>query len=176
MLLASPALLLPSHSVAPRSSHRCGQVASSAVPIPEVVPADEAFALLSSGGAILLDVRQPAEYRLDGHAPSYVQSINVPSQSWEHGFYLPLESFSADAVSALADGAGVPIDAAPEGYPPVIVACADGRLAAAAVTQLRAAGVEQCGCCEGGLRALEAEGMEMEVDEDGEAGLNGAWV
>lgn len=176
LLLASQALLLPSQCAAPRLSHRRGPIISSAQTIPEVVPADDALALLTSGGAILLDVRQPAEYRLDGHAPASVRSINVPSQSWEHGFYLPLDSFAADAIAALAEAAGVPVGAALGGCPPVLVACADGRLAAAAAAQLRDAGVAQCGCCEGGLHALEAQGMELEVNEDGEAGLNGAWV
>ena len=161
LLVLLPALLQP------RSAWTRAAVHLSASPtLPEAMPAAEAYALLQSGGATLLDVRQPAEYRLDGHAPAPVRSINVPSHSWEHGFYLPLDSFASDALAEL--GAGL------DG--PVIVACADGRLAASAAVQLRDAGLARCACCEGGLRALEAEGMELALDEDGEAGLPGAWV
>ncbi len=58
----------------------------------------------------------------------------------------------------------------------MVVACADGRLAASAAEQLRAAGLARCAWCEGGLRALEAEGLELVVEEDGQGGLAGAWV
>ena len=154
---------------------RCGTVALVGPrTMPEMVTAGEAYALLRKG-AVLLDVRQPAEYRLDGHAPEPVVSVNVPSHSWEHGFYLPIDTFAEVALCELATEMGA-ATGMKDDLPPVIVACADGRLAASAAAQLRGAGLKQCAWCEDGLRGLEAEGMELAIDEDGEDGLSGAWV
>lgn len=116
---------------------------------------------INEANAMLLDIRQAAEYRLDGHIPD---SINIPAFDWEHGFYLPRPGF-AEEVDALE----------PDSL--LIVACADGRLARGAAERLMTHGSwTDVAILEGGLRSWEVEDMPWEVDDDGEDGLVGAWV
>ena len=132
----------------------------------EIDPADAA-ALLLARSATLLDVRQPGEYRLDGHVDG---SENIAAYTWEHGFYLPKEGF-AEAVAAEHEA-----DA------PLVLMCADGMLSKGAAAVLEGAAFTNVQTLNGGLRAWEAEAEEDEgvppltVDEDGEGGLTGAWV
>jgi rhodanese-related sulfurtransferase len=118
--------------------------------------------MLGSGG-VLLDVRQPAEFRLDGHLDG---SINVPAYSWEHGFHLPNEEFAAEVAETYA---------ADE---PLLLVCADGRLSEGAAAVLEAAAFTNVHTLDGGLQATgEEDGLPpYVVDEDGEGGLTGAWV
>jgi rhodanese-related sulfurtransferase len=135
----------------------------------EVSPA-EAAALAQQGSAMLIDVRQPAEWRLEGHV---VGSTNLAAYTWEHGFYLPSEAFASE-VAAVCTRAET-----------IVLLCADGKLAKGAAAVLVAAGFADVRTVEGGLRAWEADADEaadpeavppLLVDEDGEGGLNGAWV
>ena len=157
-----PPMLSPPPPLFARPARRCAPPRAAL----EVTPADAAM-LLQSGDATLLDVRQPAEYRLDGHVPG---SCNIPAYSWEHGFYLPEEGF-VDAVRAV-HAAEVPI----------VLLCADGKLAGGAAAVLEAAEFLDVQVLDGGLRAWEWEADENDavpplfVDEDGEGGLTGAWV
>ena len=122
---------------------------------------------LESGS--LVDVRQPGEYRLDGHLEG---STNVAAFSWEHGFHLASEDFAAEVAAAFSADA------------PIVLVCADGRLSNGAAAMLEGAGFSDVRTLEGGLNAWEwgdedqdGEGLPaMVVDEDGEGGLTGAWV
>lgn len=135
----------------------------------DVEPADAASRLKGERLAVLLDVRQPAEFRLDGHVEG---SDNVPAYTWEHGFYLPKEGFAEEVAETHA------LDA------PLIVLCADGRLARGAAAVLEAAAFSDVSVVAGGMRAWAEEAEEDEavppvvVNEDGEGGLTGegAWV
>jgi rhodanese-related sulfurtransferase len=119
---------------------------------------------------MLIDVRQPAEWRLEGHVGG---STNLAAYTWEHGFYLPSEAFASE-VAAVCTRAET-----------IVLLCADGKLAKGAAAVLVAAGFADVRTVEGGLRAWEADADEaadpeavppLLVDEDGEGGLNGAWV
>ena len=132
----------------------------------EIDPADAA-ALLLARSATLLDVRQPGEYRLDGHVDG---SENIAAYTWEHGFYLPKEGFAEEVAAEHAADA------------PLVIMCADGMLSKGAAAVLEGAAFTNVQTLNGGLRAWEAEAEEDEgvppltVDEDGEGGLTGAWV
>ena len=118
--------------------------------------------------AAIIDVRQPAEYRLDG----YVEGTeNIAAYTWEHGFHLPAATFAAD-VARVHDPSEI-----------VLLLCANGQLAAGAAAVLEAAEFSNVGVVEGGLRAWEAEAEDeneevppLVIDDDGEGGLTGAWV
>jgi rhodanese-related sulfurtransferase len=132
------------------------------------VTASEAAALIASRSATLLDVRQPSEYRLDGHVEG---SANVAGFSWEHGFYLPREDFAAV------------VSEDHQADEPLVLMCAEGSLAKGAAAVLEAAGFKRVSTLDGGLRAWEAAAEEegagvppLVIDEDGEGGLTGAWV
>ena len=128
----------------------------------------DAAALLKREGATLIDVRQPAEYRLDGHVEG---SVNIRAFSWEHGFYLPSESFAQEVAESFERDALL------------VLLCADGSLSKGAAATLEAADFTNVQTLEGGLRAWEADAWDDEelvpplvMDEDGEGGLTGAWV
>ncbi|KAL1507075.1 hypothetical protein AB1Y20_007936 [Prymnesium parvum] len=131
------------------------------------VSAAEAVDLCRRGGGTLLDVRQPAEYRLDGHVEG---SANIAAYSWEHGFYLPSPSFAAQVADEYSTEA------------PLVLVCADGSLSKGAAAVLESAAFTEVRYLEGGLRAWEADAEDdvgvppLVVDEDGQAGLTGAWV
>ena len=161
-----PPPLLPSPylNAAAASSHRRCPSPRAAL---EVSPA-EAAALADRGDATLIDVRQPGEYRLDGHVDG---SSNIAAFTWEHGFHLPNELF-AEEVAAAHDTAET-----------LILLCADGRLSQGAAAVLEAAAFSQVLSLAGGLRAWEADAEDegsgvppLVVDEDGEGGLTSAWV
>ena len=131
----------------------------------EITPA-EAAALDPSW---LLDVRQPGEYRLDGHVDG---SVNIAAYTWEHGFYLPAAGFAAAVFEAGFDR-----------DEPVVLLCADGKLARGAAAALVADAFTNVCLVEGGLEAWEAEAEDEEaglpklvVDDDGEGALTGSWV
>ena len=131
------------------------------------VSASEAAALYQSQAVTLIDVRQPAEYRLDGHIDG---SRNIAAYTWEHGFYLPKEGFAAEVASEHeVDGA-------------LILLCADGMLSKGAGAALEAASFTNVQILLGGLRSWEAEAAHdssvpsLVVEQDGEGGLTGAWV
>lgn len=131
----------------------------------EITPA-EAAALDPSW---LLDVRQPAEWRLDGHIDG---SANIAAYTWEHGFYLPAAGFAAAAYDAGFDR-----------DEPVVLLCADGKLARGAAAVLAAAAFTNVCLVEGGLQAWEDEAEDEEagvpklvIDDDGDGALSGSWV
>ena len=145
-------------------------------------PPSEVGALMHSqpSASLLVDVRQPAEYRLDGHIQG---SVCVPAYSWEHGYHLPRgEAF----VDELADELSQHATAASGDALAVVLICADGRLAAGAAQLLEDSGAAaDVSVLEGGLQAWEWDAEEqgdesmlppLVIDEDGEGGLVGAWV
>ena len=156
------------------SSSRSGGPPRAAL---EVTPAEAAALLLRNEGtpspaALLIDVRQAGEYRLDGHVDG---SLNLPAYTWEHGFHLPNEDFAAQVTEAAASDGGADTQ--------IVLLCADGRLSMGAAAVLEAASFTNVCTLDGGLNAwaYEAEEEESEVpplviDEDGEGGLTGAWV
>ena len=153
----------PPPSPPPRSISRCAEIEMHL----EIEPA-EAAELLRSEGARLVDVRQPAEYRLDGHVDG---SANVAAYSWEHGFYLPSEGFAAEVAAEFEKEA------------PLVLLCATGMLAKGAADVLEAAAFTNVLTLAGGLQAWEAEAEDeaagipaLVIDEDGEGGLTGTWT
>mmetsp|Transcript_408 Transcript_408/g.1025 ORF Transcript_408/g.1025 Transcript_408/m.1025 type:complete len:179 (-) Transcript_408:235-771(-) len=139
----------------------CNEAADDSTPT--TMSAAAANEALSADGESwsVLDVRMEAEYRLEGHIEG---SVSLPSHSWEHGFFLPLdypatvheEEYSSDT--------------------PLLLYCATGARSAAACQSLREAGFTRARVLEGGIAAWEEEGLPLVTDEDGEAGLVGAWV
>ena len=132
------------------------------------VAAHDAAALLRRTTAALIDVRQPAEYRLDGHVEG---SVNICAFSWEHGFYLPSETFAQEVAKNFARDTQI------------VLLCTDGSLSKGAAATLEHAAFTNVCTLEGGLRHWEAEAWNDEelvpslvIDEDGEGGLTGAWV
>ena len=120
------------------------------------IDAADAASRLRSGAAALVDIRQPAEFRLDGRIDG---SVNLPAYSWEHGFHVPLPDFAETVAEDLPrDGEILLIHS----YP----ALADG-----AASVLEAAGFSNVASVEGGLNSWEEE---LIVDDD--EGLVGAWV
>ena len=150
-VLAPCCVLSPSKGPTRSSAPACTTVGGSLDP--------EAVRAALEGASVALDVRMPAEYRLDGHIDG---ALSVPAFTWEHGYHLPSESFEEEVAAAV-----------PSRQTPLICTCADGRLASAAQARLLAAGWE-CAVLEGGNRAWEEEGLPLEVDDD--EGLVGAWV
>lgn len=150
-------------------------------------PAEVAARLRATPATTLLvDVRQPAEYRLDGHIEG---SLVCPAFSWEHGYHLPrgdafVAELSDEVDGWLSEQAGDSGAPASPSDAEVVLLCADGRLSAGAAqvledTQSWAAGVS---VVEGGLQAW-AEAAEEDssiptptIDEDDQGGLVGAWV
>lgn len=96
--------------------------------LPRSVRVDRAMTLLDDG-AVLVDVREPAEWR-SGHAP--------------RARHIPLGRLSADARRLPADA-------------PVVVMCASGMRSRGAAAQLRAAGYRATSLS-GGLAAWRAAG------------------
>ena len=120
------------------------------------------------GPSVLVDIRQPSEFRLDGHIPG---SVCVAAYTWEHGFHLPRgEAFIGDLAEA--------VELADLGTSKVVLLCADGRLSAGAARQLEEFGFCDVAVCDGGLNAYAADEAlpALVIDEDGEDGLVGAWV
>ena len=109
----------------------------------------------------VIDVRMAAEYRLEGHIEG---SVSLPSMSWEHGFFLPLD------YAAIVQEEEYALDA------PLLLACGDGERSTAACETLRAAGFTRAFALEGGIAAWEEEDLPLVTDDDGEDGLVGAWV
>jgi len=132
----------------------------------EITPAEAA----ELDASWLLDVRQPGEYRLDGHVDG---CANIAAYTWEHGFYLPAAGFAE-----LVYDAGFDRDE------PVVLLCADGKLARGAASVLAAAAFTNVCLVEGGLQAWEEEAEDeaaglvpkLVIDEDGEGALTGSWV
>merc|ERR1712137_1259329 len=112
-------------------------IVASADKSPNFLSATAAAQEVDEGRAVILDVRQRSEYRLDGQVPG---SVNVPAFDWEHGFHLPRGGFTEE-VSALGFDQLL-----------LIVACADGRLSQGAASTLLADGtVAHVAVLEGGL-------------------------
>ena len=65
----------------------------------EIDPLDASEAL-SAGTTTPLDVRQPGEFRLDGHIAG---SGNVAAFDWEHGFYVPHAGFEDEVADVVGD-------------------------------------------------------------------------
>lgn len=158
-LLAAAAGL---HPLPPRTSCRGLVLCAKGSPA-AIGPAAAARLLEKTGDATLLDVRLEGEYRLDGHV---ADSVNVPAFTWEHGFYLPSTVFEAEVAAAEGCSRGTQL----------IIACTDGSRAPEAARRLVAAGWSRCAVLDGGLKAWEESGLELELDDDGEGGLVGAWV
>ena len=106
----------------------------------------------------LIDVRQPAEYRLDGRVDG---SINIAAYSWEHGFHVPLDDFAATVSDE-----GFELDA------PIALIHSMPMLATGAAQVLEAAGFTDVSIVEGGLQSWEPEALIVDDDE----GLVGSWV
>ncbi len=164
--LPSPRAHMPSS--APRRSTPPRAMATAEVPPPSEVPPLDAAVRMREEGAALIDVRQPAEFRLDGHVEG---SDNIPAYTWEHGFYLPSEGFADEVAAAYAPDA------------PLLLLCGDGSLSSGAAAVLEAASFTNVQTVAGGLTAwsagAEEEGADLPavlIDEDGEGGLTGAWV
>ncbi|MSR18171.1 MAG: rhodanese-like domain-containing protein [Phycisphaerales bacterium] len=107
----------------------------------------DAALLLSSGGAILIDVRNP-----DEHAASRISG----------SLLMPLPSLEARAVFALArKGRGVGDSSASESPTRVVVHCRSGVRSATACAQLTAAGASDCIFInlKGGILAWTAAGL-----------------
>jgi rhodanese-related sulfurtransferase len=112
--------------------------------------------------ATLIDIRQPGEFRLDGHLDA---STNIAAYDWQHGFYTPREEF-AEEVLEVCD----PADR-------IVLLCADGRLSVGARSVLESHAFTDVSVLDGGLNEWQAEELPgFVVDEDGEGGLVGAWV
>ena len=124
------------------------------------------LASLTAGGATVCDVRLAGEFRLDGHIDG---AVCVPAVAWEHGFYTPSVGFEAE-VAEMLDEIGARGDGSE-----LVLCCADGKVSGPACDRLAEAGI-RARWLRGGLRAWEAEGGELTVDEDGEGALVGAWV
>ena len=105
----------------------------------------------------LIDIRQPAEFRLDGRIDG---SVNIAAYSWEHGFHLAVPGFEDEVAEAYEKDAAIVLV---HSFP----ALADG---AAAV--LEGAGFTNVATVDGGLAAWDPD--ELIVDDD--EGLVGAWV
>ena len=75
-------------------------------------------------GRRILQVRQPAEYRLEGHVAG---SVNICAYTWEHGFYLPNEGFADQVAEQYSSDREI------------VLLCADGKLAKGAAAVLEAA-------------------------------------
>ena len=112
-------------------------------------------------GALVVDVRMDAEYRLEGHI---ADAVCVPAQFWEHGFFLPNDGF--------VDG----VDAHAYRDAPLVVCCGDGSRSSLAAIQLRDAGFADVTAIDGGLAAWRDANFSLEIDEDGAGGLVGSWV
>ena len=124
----------------------------------ELVDADDVAMRLSEGEVALIDVRQPAEYRLDGRVDG---SINIAAYSWEHGFHVPLDDFAATVSEE-----GFEVDA------PIALIHSMPMLATGAAQVLEAAGFTDVSIVEGGLQSWEPEALIVDDDE----GLVGSWV
>ena len=123
----------------------------------ESIDAGDAAELLSAGKCVLIDIRQPAEYRLDGRIDG---SVNIAAYSWEHGFHVPLEDFAATIGDDYDKDAQLILI---HSLPP---------LATGAAAVLEAAGFSNCQWVDGGLNSWDVD--ELIVDDD--EGLVGSWV
>jgi rhodanese-related sulfurtransferase len=90
---------------------------------------------MSKQGALLLDVREPEEFKA-GHAPN--------------AKLIPLGQLSSrlPEIAAYKDK-------------PIVVMCRSGHRSAMAVSQLRDAGYTQVSNVKGGIRAWENDGLEV---------------
>ena len=93
------------------------------------VSSEEACKLLEAGEATLLDIRQPGEYRLDGHVEG---SVNIPSHEWMHGFHLARDDFAAECLEELSVTSRL------------LIVHSYEQLASAACSALTAAGFSDC--------------------------------
>ena len=103
----------------------------------EQVAATDAHRLHADAGALLLDVREPAEWRA-GHAPG--------------AMHVPLRSLDAREL--------------PAGLAVVVVVCRSGNRSNVAAAQLAAAGVDARNLA-GGLHAWAAAGLPVVTDDGG---------
>ena len=106
----------------------------------------------------VVDVRMSAEHRLEGRI---VDSICIPAQLWEHGMYLPRETFVPDVCEQFETDCRL------------LCVCGDGRRSELAAQQLAAAGFS-VDYIDGGLDAWAEQSLELEVEDDG--GLVGSYV
>lgn len=106
----------------------------------------------------VIDVRKPAEHRLEGRI---INSVCVPAQQWEHGMFLPRDAFVPGVLEYYESGCRL------------LCVCGDGRRSRLAAQQLADAGFS-VDYIDGGLNAWAEQSLELEVEDDG--GLVGSYV
>ncbi|MGR8920237.1 MAG: rhodanese-like domain-containing protein [Gammaproteobacteria bacterium] len=102
------------------------------------VGTQEAVKLINRSGAVVVDVRAPAEFNT-GHI---IDAINIPSAEL------------GDAVDRLRQ----------YGDAPLLVCCASGNSSTAAVRKLRQAGLTQARSLSGGLAAWRQDNLPVTTD------------
>ena len=106
----------------------------------------------------VIDVRMSAEHRLEGRI---VDSICIPAQLWEHGMYLPRETFVPDVCEQFETDCRL------------LCVCGDGRRSELAAQQLADQGFA-VDYIDGGLDAWAEQSLELEVEDGGR--LVGSYV
>jgi rhodanese-related sulfurtransferase len=119
--------------------------------VPDTVDPQEAWALFSSGSALLVDVRTPEELKFVGQVPG---SVNVP---WATGTSLTRNPrFARELEAKVGDKTQR-----------VLLLCRSGKRSALALDVARKAGFSQA--------SNVSEGFEGELDERNQRGRSDGW-